>query len=142
MNMNTVFIRAAIATAFVGLGFTSVHVPNAVAAPADVTMSVDARAPLHATLLPMLSVFANTGNPDAPATTRIANDDALSVTLMPTVYVSAQAPQLAAARQVQDVVAMAAATRLEAASLRMDATSQGVDHAEAAPALRVDAMPR
>ena len=138
MNMNTVFIRAAIATAFVGLGFTSVHVPDAVAAGAGVTMSVDARAPLHATLLPMLSVIADIANPDAPATTRMAGDEALSVTLMPTVYVSAQTPELAAIQQVQDAFVMAAA-KAEAASLRMEAARPRVD---AAPALRTDAMPR
>jgi hypothetical protein len=57
---------------------------------------------------------------------------------MPTVYVSAQTPELAAIQQVQDAFVMAAA-KAEAASLRMEAARPRVD---AAPALRTDAMPR
>lgn len=141
MNMNTVFIRAAIATAFVGLGLTSVHVPDAVAAHADVTLSVDARAPLHATLLPMLSVVADVANPDAPATMRMAGDDALPVTLMPTVYVSAQASLLASMQHPQDALAMAAA-EAAASGLRLEAERAHAGSTDATPALRVSAMPR
>ncbi|MEO5624439.1 MAG: hypothetical protein ABIQ70_00345 [Dokdonella sp.] len=137
MNMNTVFIRAAIATAFVGFGIAAMHVPHAAAAQDVVSMSVDARAPLQVTLLPTLSVVADANRPEAPGTARIASDEPLSVTLMPTVYVSAHAPALAAMLPRVDP------TRVVA----VDAAPSGLPHidverANTAAALRARVMPR
>jgi hypothetical protein len=136
MNMNTVFIRAAIAASFVGFGATAIHVPHAAAAQDVVSMSIDARAPLQVTLLPMLSVVADANDPQARSTARIANDEALSVTLMPTVYVHARMPALAAATVPANAVSVA-----------IDAAVSGlpridVERADATPALRARVMPR
>jgi hypothetical protein len=137
VNMNTVFIRAAIATAFVGLGFASVHAPRAAAAHAAVTMSVDARAPLHATLLPAISVFADARNPDAPVASRVTGGEALPVTLMPTVYVSTQRPGLAEALRPQDAIQFVADDEAAPELPRIDAA-----RTDAPLVLRAHAMPR
>lgn len=58
-----------------------------------VTMSVDAAAPVQATLLPEVTVFASQARPAAAATMRVAATAPLRVTLLPTVRVNARAPQ-------------------------------------------------
>ena len=67
MNMNTVFIRAAIATAMVGVGLASFDVPHATARETS-AISIDATAPLQATLLPTITVVGSSSHPDASAT--------------------------------------------------------------------------
>lgn len=137
MNMKPVFIRAAIATAFVGFGVTAIDVPHAAAARDVVSSAVDARAPLQATLLPMLSVFASAANPAALDRARIANDEVLSVTLMPTVYVNTRAPTLAAKTARVDAARVAAADAAVPGLPRID-----IERADATPVLRARVMPR
>ncbi|MEO7326172.1 MAG: hypothetical protein ABIW82_15205 [Dokdonella sp.] len=137
MSMNTVFIRAAIATAFVGFGVSAIHVPQAAAAQDVVSMSVDARAPLQATLLPTLSIVANAANPEALGTARIVNDEVLSVTLMPTVYVSTRAQAFASALSPADTSRVVAVDVAVPGLPRID-----VERADATPALRARVMPR
>lgn len=52
------------------------------------TMSVDAGAPIQATLLPEVTVFASSASPEAASTMRVAATKPLSVTLLPTVRVN------------------------------------------------------
>ena len=52
------------------------------------TMSVDARAPIQATLLPEVTVFASSARPEAASTMRVAATKPLNVTLLPTVRVN------------------------------------------------------
>ncbi|MEO5560287.1 MAG: hypothetical protein ABIO49_10445 [Dokdonella sp.] len=137
MNMKPVFIRAAIATAFVGFGVTAIDVPHVAAAQDAVSIAVDARAPLQATLLPTLSIFASAANPAALGTARIANDEPLSVALMPTVYVNARAPALAATTASADVARFAAADAALPGLPRID-----IERADATPVLRARVMPR
>jgi hypothetical protein len=137
MNMNTVFIRAAIATAFVGLGFTSVHVPQASAAQDAVSMSVDARAPMHATLLPTISVNGDAGNPDGVGASRVEAGEALSVTLLPTVYVTARLQALVATLHPSNAMPVVAVDYAVPQLPRVSAA-----HDNATPALRARVMPR
>ena len=101
MNMQTIFIRAAIAAVFFG-GYIAVsHTAHAQAS----TMSLEARAPLHATLLPVVTVVASAAQADA-SQFRVAAGESLPVTLLPTVYVTARAAEFA------DVVHEVVDTRL------------------------------
>ena len=137
MNLKPVFIRAAVATAFVGFGVTAIDVPHAAAARDVVSTAVDARAPLQATLLPMLSVSASAANPAALGTARIANDEALSVTLMPTVYVNTRAPTLAV------ITAPVEATRVVAVDVAVPELPRvDIDRVDATPVLHARVMPR
>jgi hypothetical protein len=95
MNTRTPLIRAAVATALAGGVFLVSQVPQAIAAQASQTMSVEARAPLQATLLPVVSVVADATHPDGVTWMQIASTEALPVTLMPTVFVTARADSLA-----------------------------------------------
>ena len=90
MNIRTPLVRAALAAVLIGGVYALPEVPHANAAPAMVTMSVDAGAPVHATLLPAVIVFADAGNPQLATASRIAAADALPVTLLPTVHVHAR----------------------------------------------------
>lgn len=137
MNMNIVFIRAAIATAFVGFGLTALHAPPAAADQDVVSMSVDGRAPLQATLLPMLTVVASADNPEALGTVHIANDKALSVTLMPTVSVNTRAPALASTPSSANTPRVVAIDSAVPGLPRID-----VERVDATPALRARVMPR
>ena len=87
MRTRTPLIRAALAMAMVGSAFALERVPEA--AQPGVRMSVDANAPLHATLLPELSVSASASDTDRAVATKLATTAALPVTLMPTVHVVA-----------------------------------------------------
>lgn len=89
MNINTVYVRAAMAAAMLG-GFIAVHAPAVLAAPDRSGMSIQARAPLQATLLPTVTVVANAAHA-ADAGFHVAAGSALPVTLLPTVYVTASA---------------------------------------------------
>ena len=77
-------------------------------------MSVEASAPLHATLLPELSVSASASEPDRAVAPKLAAGAALPVTLMPTVHVVASRDGFAArdtspALDAADAVLLAAA---------------------------------
>ena len=93
MKTRTPLIRAALAMAMVGSAFALERVP---AAQPGVRVSVDANAPLHATLLPELSVGASASDPDRAVATKLATTTALPVTLMPTVHVVASRDGFAA----------------------------------------------
>lgn len=93
MNVRTPLIRAALAATMVAGSFALERVPHAAAAEAG--MSIEARAPLHATLLPELRVTARATDPDAEAATGLAAGEALPVTLLPTVRVTAAASDFA-----------------------------------------------
>jgi hypothetical protein len=62
---------------------------------ANETMSVEARAPLQATLLPTVTINGNLANPDAEGNWSVANVRPTPVTLMPTVRVTADVEALA-----------------------------------------------
>jgi hypothetical protein len=94
MKTRTPLIRAALAMAMVGSAFAIERVPHA--AQLGAGMSVETTAPLHATLLPELSVSASASDPDLVVATKLAADAALPVTLMPTVHVVATRDGLAA----------------------------------------------
>ena len=87
MNIRTPLIRAALAAAMIGGAFTFGESSIATASPAS--MSIDSSAPVHATLMPELSVVGHAGNPDGDVVSHIAANGALPVTLMPTVHVVA-----------------------------------------------------
>lgn len=77
-----------VTTAFLaGMLFATVSF-NAVA---ESTATLDTRSPVAATLLPSLKVSASISNPSAEVRWRIAPERALSVTLMPTLTVTADA---------------------------------------------------
>jgi hypothetical protein len=94
MKTRTPLIRAALAMAMVGSAFALERVPQA--AQPGAGMSVEATAPLHATLLPELSVSASATVADRPVVSTLATGAALPVTLMPTVHVFATRDELAA----------------------------------------------
>ena len=87
MNVRTPLIRAALAATMVAGSFAIERVPHASAAEAG--MSIEARTPLHATLLPELRVTARATHPDAEAAAELAASEGLPVTLLPTVRVTA-----------------------------------------------------
>jgi hypothetical protein len=77
------------AIVFAGSAFATVNADDALDAQAKTT--VDARAPIRATLMPTVSIDADASTSDAnPATMRIADTAPLQVTLMPTIYVTAR----------------------------------------------------
>lgn len=92
MKLRTPLIRAALAATMVAGSFAIDRVPVAVAADAHdaFAMRVDANAPLHATLLPELRVGSRDGEAQLDAS------DALPVTLLPTVHVTASVRDFAA----------------------------------------------
>ena len=97
MNTRTPLIRAALAAAFIGFACTFAHASPAIPAHDSVLMAVDANAPLHVTLLPAVSVFAEATHPDRIVAMCIAATEALPVTLLPTVHVTARLTVFAAA---------------------------------------------
>jgi len=99
MKLQTPIRRAAIAATLLG-GFYLFAQP----VDADLPFSVDAGAPIAATLLPTVSVTANAnGDPSM----QLSSADALPVTLLPTVHVHgrvpATAPRAVAAMRVASV---------------------------------------
>jgi hypothetical protein len=98
----TPLIRAALAMAMIGSAFALEQIPEAAAA--GTTMSVDARAPLHATLLPELTVSARAQGADFAETSTLATTEALPVTLMPTVHVTAGRDDFALTTRVEHVL--------------------------------------
>jgi hypothetical protein len=136
-------IRAAITAVFAGSAFVAAH-----AADIETTMTVDAQAPLSATLMPTVSV-------DADSTMRVADTAPLQVTLMPTVYVTARANPEFAATMLPTVRVTA---RIESAEMPVttmhivDAEDAVLDlpfvedesssHSEQPLALRAHTMPR
>ena len=92
MKTRTPLIRAALAMAMIGSAFALERVPSA----AGTGMTIETRTPVHATLLPELSVVARTDDPDLVVATNLAATAALPVTLMPTVHVVARRGDIAA----------------------------------------------
>jgi len=92
MKNRLTMLRTAMTVVFAGSAFVAAH-----AAEVSPTMTVDTQAPLHATLLPTVSIDADsTTSASNPAKMRVANSAPLSVTLLPTVHVSARSnPELA-----------------------------------------------
>lgn len=123
MNTRFPLIRAALAVALAGAAFGFVHTSPTATRHAEASMSVDAQAPLHATLLPVVSVFADATQPDDVATMRVAATNPLSVTLLPTVHVSTHTAGFSLAPTI-----VAAMTPMKLA--------------DAAPALRTPTLPR
>lgn len=81
MNIRTPLLRAGIAASLLG-GFYLFAQP----VDANLPFSIDADAPLAATLLPTVNVSANAHGGDE--TMRLSSVDALPVTLLPTVHVT------------------------------------------------------
>lgn len=87
MKTHAVSMRvAAFAAAFAFATCAAAHAQTTAA-----TIAKDA--PIAATLLPTVSVFADAARPDAPPRSRIADAAPLRVTLLPTVTVTARAPK-------------------------------------------------
>ncbi|HEY0229739.1 MAG TPA: hypothetical protein VGC55_00685 [Dokdonella sp.] len=91
MNTPLSFLRNAIV-----LTLAAFAASQANAAQDAVTMTVDDTAPLHATLLPTVSVTGDSANPYAEPRMSVASAAPLGVTLLPGVHVTASAPELAA----------------------------------------------
>ena len=128
----------------------------------EAAMSIEDRAPLQATLLPTVSVFADAAQPDAATTWSIAATRPQSVTLMPTMRISAQAEPLAVTMMPvvkvsarldaiaaatspharADEVVLAAATSPPLASLRPVATRSDATTAELPSGRHLQVMPR
>ncbi len=146
MNTRTPLIRAALAATLVGAAFTFTQTATVIPANAAVSMSVDARAPLHATLLPVVSVFADATDPDGIVAMRIAATEALPVTLLPTVYVSARLEDFTrvafAARYAQAHRTTQANVAPSHASAFTHDDAARVELADVAPALRMRKLPR
>ena len=92
MKNRLTMLRTAMTVVFAGSAFVAAH-----AAEVSPTMTVDTQAPLHATLLPTVSIDADSTTSESnPAKMRVANSAPLPVTLLPTVHVSARSnPELA-----------------------------------------------
>ncbi|MEO7062167.1 MAG: hypothetical protein ABI082_00135 [Dokdonella sp.] len=123
MNTRTPLMRAAIVIALAAATFAFVHTSPTLPAHTAVSMSLDARAPMHATLLPVVSVYADPSNPGEIVAMSIAASEALPVTLLPTVYIGAHVENFAA-------------TPTPAAH------SARAEFADATPALRTRLLPR
>jgi len=153
MNTRTPLIRAALATAFVGCALIFTHLSPASPAHASETMSVDTRAPLHATLLPVVSVFAEATHPGGIVAMRIAATEALPVTLLPTLYVTARSADFSAAPPMRVAAATQRVRAQNPIDMRVVADDDGartLTRADAvraklvdgAPALRTCMLPR
>ncbi len=150
MNIRIPLTRAAVATALAATAFAWVHTSPTVPAHAAVSMSLDARAPLHVTLLPVVSVLSDAGQPDDVVTMPMAAPEPLPVTLLPTVHVSALAANFSATPAL--VAAVTPRTRttpsVETQSVAQDAGTRvraevaPMKLADAAPALRTRMLPR
>ena len=87
MKTRTSLIAATLATLIAGNAFANTHGEDAVT-----TMTVDSTAPIHATLLPTVSIDATSATSESnPARMRVAETEPVEVTLLPTVRVTAQA---------------------------------------------------
>ncbi len=87
MTFRTSTIRIAGLAAALACATASVHA-------SDAAFSVEARAPLQATLMPTMSIVADANDPSREPTWSVADTAPLAVTLMPTVTVTAQAETL------------------------------------------------
>jgi hypothetical protein len=85
MKTRTSLIAATLATLIAGNAFANTHGEDAVT-----TMTVDSTAPIHATLLPTVSIDATSATSESnPARMRVAETEPVEVTLLPTVRVTA-----------------------------------------------------
>lgn len=113
MKTRTPLIRAAVATAIVASIFAITH--RSLAVPVlPLWMPVDAGPLLAATLLPVVSVYADATDPDGLVAMRLAATETLPVTLLPTVHVTARMPSLwAQAPRMPRTIAKADGVRAE-----------------------------
>jgi hypothetical protein len=92
MNIRLSVLRSALAGSFAAAALVAAQ---ANAANDAVTFTVDTQAPLHATLMPTVTITADSARPFADPRMSVADVEPLSVTLLPTVHVSAHASELA-----------------------------------------------
>lgn len=128
-------ISVAVATALTGAGFAFNHTSPGIQARAAVSMRVDARASRHATLLPTVRVFADASQPHEVATAHFATTEALPVTLLPAVHVSAGGTDLAT---ISTIVAPTMTTMRTHAPLSAEAAVVAKD---AGPLARTEMRP-
>ncbi|HVT31994.1 MAG TPA: hypothetical protein VHE32_05080 [Rhodanobacteraceae bacterium] len=142
MKNRTSLIAATLATLFAG---------NAFASPGDaITMTVEGGAPLRATLLPTVSIDADSTTSESnPARMRIADAAPVEVTLMPTVRVTARANRDLAVTWLPTVRVTPASSQAEQVAEAGDVVSglPLIDDAAPSPdehplGWRVRAMPR
>lgn len=139
--MNTRLLRSALTLAFVA---------GAAAHANAATMSVDAGAPIQATLLPEVTIVASRARPDLEPTMHVAATSPLGVTLLPTVRVTARAQEELATVVLPTVrvVAQAAETVPDEALAYQGGSARGLPRvdagASAAPAagFRARLMPQ
>jgi hypothetical protein len=131
MNTRISLTRIATAAALAGCAFAGVHAPRATAQD-DVTMSVDAGAPLSATLLPQVTITASARHPGAEPRLTVADDEPLPVTLLPTVRVNARLADLTTLLPVVRVFAQAPSAPSD------EARMVAADEADALPRLESD----
>lgn len=140
--MNTRLLRSALILAVAVGAAAQVNAADAA------TMSVDAGAPIQATLLPEVTIAASASRPQAEATMRVAATAPLSVTLLPTVHVNARAQEALATVVLPTVrvVAQAADATDDAIAYQGEGASSlpRVDAAAAvhAPGFRASLMPQ
>ena len=91
MNIRLSVFRSALVGGFAAAALLAAQANAA----SDTTMSVDALAPVRATLMPTVTITADTSRPFGDATMRVAGTLPTAVTLLPTVHVSARMPELA-----------------------------------------------
>ena len=142
-------MNAAFATVLAGCVFATTH---ANAQDAQVDATIQARAPLRATLMPTVSVDATAATSESnPATMRVARTQPLQVTLLPTVYVSAKTEPEIAATLLPTVRVTARADANSHDVVRIvdnDGAVSALPTVDAAPsrreppAMRVGSMPR
>lgn len=138
--MNTRLLRSALSLALIA--GTAAHANAA-------TMSVDAGAPIRATLLPEVTVVASSARPDLEPTLRVAATAPLGVTLLPTVRVTARAQEELAMVVLPTVRVVAQAENaVEDALAYRDEHAHGFPHVDAAatstaaPGFRASLMPQ
>ena len=99
MKTRTLLIVATLATLIAGTAFA-----NTAAHDAFQTMTVDAVAPMRATLLPLVSIDATPATSESnPARMRVAETAPIEVTLLPTVRVTPTSAASAGADPIAEV---------------------------------------
>lgn len=132
MKTRTLLIVATLATLIAGNAFA-----NTAAHDAFQTMTVDAVAPMRATLLPLVSIDATPATSESnPARMRVAETAPIEVTLLPTVHVTAHAKEALAVTLLPTV----RVTPTSAASAGADPIAEVDDFASDLPAID-DAVP-
>jgi len=102
MNARFYSLKSGSAAALAGALIAALSLSASAQAP----VSLDERAPIHATLMPEVEITANASDPAAPARWSIANTRPTPVTLMPTLTVRPDMDSIAAST-FQNVIAVA-----------------------------------